>query len=106
LKTWDLSEEEGLVFHIKDLAGQAVYTPTNQFFLVHRAIYLLVWRVDKGKSSDTESWEKQIVDMVMTWSMMESVQLRVPGASLLLVVTHIDCVSQKELDRQINFVQE
>ena len=37
---------------------------------------------------------------------MESVQLRVPGASLLLVVTHIDCVSQKELDRQIKFVQE
>ena len=104
LKTWNLSKEEGLVFHIKDLAGQAVYSLTNQFFLVQRAIYLLVWRVDKGKSSDTESWEKQIADMVLTW--MESVQLRVPGASLLLVVTHIDCVSQKELDRQIKFVQE
>ncbi len=104
LKTWDLSEEEDLVFHIKDLAGQAVYSLTNQFFLVQRAIYLLVWRVDKGKSSETESWEKQIADMVLTW--MESVQLRVPGASLLLVVTHIDCVSQKELDRQIKFVQE
>jgi GTPase SAR1 family protein len=103
LKTW---KEEGLVFHIKDLAGQAVYTLTNQFFLVRRAIYLLVWRVDKGKSSshDTELWEKQVSDMVLTW--MESLQLRVPGASILLVVTHIDCVSQKELDRQIKFVKE
>jgi hypothetical protein len=42
--------------------------------------------------------------MVLTW--MESLQLRVPGASILLVVTHIDCVSQKELDRQIKFVKE
>jgi len=104
LKTWDLSEEEDLVFHIKDLAGQAVYSLTNQFFLVQRAIYLLVWRVDKGKSSDTESWEKKISDMVLTW--MESLQLRVPGASLLLVVTHIDLVSQEELERQIKFVQK
>jgi GTPase SAR1 family protein len=106
LKTWDLTKQEGLVFHIKDLAGQAVYTLTNQYFLVRRAIYLLVWRVDKGKSSshDTELWEKQISDMVLTW--MESLQLRVPGASILLVVTHIDCVPQEELDRQINFVQE
>jgi GTPase SAR1 family protein len=106
LTTWDLTKEEGLVFHIKDLAGQAVYTLTNQFFLVRRAIYLLVWRVDKGKSisSDTELWEEQISDMVLTW--MESLQLRVPGASILLVVTHIDCVSQKELNRQIEFVQE
>jgi GTPase SAR1 family protein len=106
LKTWDLTKEEGLIFHIKDLAGRAVYTLTNHFFLVRRAIYLLVWRVDKGKSSshDTELWEKQISDMVLTW--MESLQLRVPGASILLVVTHIDCVSQKELDRQTNFVKK
>jgi hypothetical protein len=103
LKTWKLSEED-LVFHIKDLAGQAVYSLTNQFFLVQRAIYLLVWRVDKGKSSDIESWEKKISDMVLTW--MESLQLRVPGASLLLVVTHIDLVSQEELKRQIEFVQK
>jgi GTPase SAR1 family protein len=110
LKTWDLTKEEGLKFHIKDLAGQAVYTLTNQYFLVRRAIYLLVWRVDvvdvvvEGKSSDTELWEKRVSDMVLTW--MESMQLRVPGASILLVVTHIDCVSQKELDRQIKFVQD
>ncbi len=103
LKTWKLSEED-LVFHIKDLAGQAVYSLTNQFFFVQRAIYLLVWRVDKGKSSDTESWEKKISDMVLTW--MESLQLRVPGASLLLVVTHIDLVSQEELKRRIEFVQK
>ncbi len=106
LKTWDLTKEEGLIFHIKDLAGQAVYSLTNQYFLVRRAIYLLVWRVDivdKGKS-DAELWEKQISHMVLTW--LESLQLRVPGASILLVVTHIDCASKKELDRQIKFVKE
>ena len=32
------------LFHIYDLAGQAVYSKTHQFFLVRRAVYVFVWR--------------------------------------------------------------
>ena len=46
LTEWDLTKEaSGLIFNIEDLAGQAVYGLTNQFFLVPRAIFVLVWRV-------------------------------------------------------------
>ena len=42
--------------------------------------------------------------MVSIW--LDSIQLRVPGASIIIVATHIDCATtQSELDRQCQFVQ-
>lgn len=92
--------KSGLSFRIKDLAGQAVYHLTNQFFLVKRAIYVLVWRAVKGLRGPGD----EIDQMVTSW--MDAIQMRVPGARIMMVVTHIDCVTEVELERQIRHVKK
>jgi len=106
LKRWDLAAEaEGLVFQIKDLAGQAVYAMTNQFFLVRRAIFVFVWRVlrpaDVAASAD--EFEREVTAMVLTW--LDAVHFRVPGAQVVLVATHIDCAAPAEVDEQCRLVK-
>ena len=56
------AEAEGLVFQIKDLAGQAVYAMTNQFFLVRRAIFVFVWRVLRPAdvAASTDEFEREV----------------------------------------------
>jgi GTPase SAR1 family protein len=100
LDTWKPDEKSELYFNIKDLAGQSVYSLSNQFFLVKRAIYVLVWRVERGGT------EKSTKNMVLTW--INTLQLRIPGAIVLLVATHIDCVlpNVKELDKQKHWVKD
>jgi hypothetical protein len=118
----DLSEEgDGLVFRTKDLAGQSVYALSNQFFLVARAIYVLVWRIVAGgrrgegheghsgevggerDSADGESARELVKEMVSTW--LDNLQVRVPGASVLVVVTHVDVATAEEIDEQCRVVQ-
>ena len=101
---WDLgAEANGLVFNIKDLAGQAVYSLSNQFFLVPRAIFALVWRVLPTMSADQESFELEVADMISTW--LDAIQLRVPGATVVIVATHIDCAAPSQVDLQCKWVQ-
>ena len=42
----------------------------------------------------------------MVLNCMDSLQLRVPGANVLLVVTHIDCVPWPEVERQVQWVHK
>ena len=85
-----------LVFDIYDLAGQAVYSKTHQLFLLRRAVYLFVWR-----AGDSELQSLQ--QMILYW--LNSLQNRVPGSYILLVVTHIDQVSGTRLESQCADVQ-
>ncbi len=90
----------GLRFRVLDLAGQAVYEQTHQFYLLQRAVYLQVWRafpLDDDRRA-------VLTDRVCHW--MRSLQLRVPGACVMLVVTHIDAVDAAALDALCCTVRE
>jgi tetratricopeptide (TPR) repeat protein len=87
-------------FQVFDLAGQAVYETTHQVFLQQRAVYLLVWRafpVADGR-------RRVLLDRVRHW--MDSLQMRIPGARMMLVVTHIDTVDEAMLKNLCSLVQD
>jgi hypothetical protein len=92
--------EGTLAFRVLDLAGQAVYEMTHQFFLLQRAVYLLVWRAFP-LAHDRRG---VLTDRVRHW--MQSLQLRVPGACVILAVTHIDSVDAAALDALCGVVRE
>jgi len=101
LDEWNLVKEaSGLTFRIKDLAGQPVYGFTNQFFLVLRAIFVLVWRVLPNMATEQATFEKDISDMVSTW--MDSIHLRMPDSTVIVVATHIDCATKDVVDLSVN----
>ena len=82
LSEWDLSgEADGLGFSVKDLAGQDAAGVWNQLFLVKRAIYVLVWRVLPRAASQEAL--RELSEMVSDW--LDTLQLRVPGARVILV---------------------
>jgi GTPase SAR1 family protein len=87
-------------FVILDLAGQAIYAKTNQLLLQSRAIYLLVWRPAENLQQDHRAFESKVDD----W--LELLQHRMPGAYILLVVTHIDTCPVHELDTLCKLVQD
>ena len=88
-----------LHFQVFDLAGQAVYETTHQFFLQQRAVYLLVWRAFPV----AHDRHHVIVERVQHW--MDALQVRVPGARMMLVVTHIDTISEETLDTLCHLVK-
>ena len=106
LSRWDLGsspEVSGLKFNIRDLAGEVVYKLSHQYFLVKKAIFVLVWRVIPKISCELDTFEEEVSDMVTDW--IDSVQLRVPGARILVVATHIDCAHESEVERQCKYVK-
>ncbi len=68
--------------------------PTLDFEQVRRAVYALVWRARDSSTGAASTAMKPLRKMVMHW--MDSLQLRVPGATFVLVVTHVDCVASVE----------
>jgi GTPase SAR1 family protein/tetratricopeptide (TPR) repeat protein len=103
LESWQVQPTNGgppMHFRVCDLAGQAVYEATHQFFLQQRAVYILVWRavplIDCRRNI--------LFDRVRHW--MDSLQIRVPGARLLLVVTHIDKVDAAMLNTLCSGVKD
>mmetsp|Transcript_36787 Transcript_36787/g.97646 ORF Transcript_36787/g.97646 Transcript_36787/m.97646 type:complete len:2566 (+) Transcript_36787:73-7770(+) len=89
-----------ILFRVMDLAGQAVYENINQFFLYRRAIFLLVWRA----YSVQDDHLGQLTERIRHW--LEVLQMRLPDARVILVVTHVDSVSSGVLDSQCDEVQE
>ena len=70
-----------------DFAGQQEYYITHHIFLTERALYMLAF--DLSKYNDA-TYSRQIE----FW--MNSIQDRVPGAKVLFVGTHADCLTAGE----------
>ena len=107
-------DPDGLTCHFLDLAGQAVYGSSNQFFLVPRALYVMAWRVlEPAKTADNKAKAQELEAMIVNW--LDSLQVRVPGCSVVMVATHIDAAAQNgemtktswaEVELQCTFVQK
>jgi GTPase SAR1 family protein len=91
------------LFHIYDLAGQAVYSKTHQIFLFRRAVYIFVWRAlapwrrDPSRSGEDD---QAIFQSISYW--LHALQNRMPGSFFMMVVTHIDEVESSILLDQCN----
>lgn len=68
-----LADHDGLTFDVMDYGGQPIYAKTNQYFVVRRALYLLVWNVTKGSLEELQ---------MMISAGLRAAQARAPGASL------------------------
>jgi GTPase SAR1 family protein len=81
---------ETMTFMLWDFAGQEVYYTTHQFFLSHRAVYIIVWNVRLGtRHSGLDYW-------------LASIKTFAPDAPILVVGTRIDEVPMPELpEREI-----
>jgi GTPase SAR1 family protein len=111
-------EPDGLKCNFLDLAGQAVYSSSNQFFLVPRALYLVAWRVLEPSKHDNMAKMQELEKMIVNW--LDSLQVRVPGCSIVMVATHIDAAAPSsdgnmskaskaewaEIDLQCTYVQK
>ncbi len=103
LEGTEVASLSGLLFRVKDFGGLTVYELTNKMFMVQRAIYVLVWRVQKGHAATADARDSQNEQMVGEW--MEKLSSRVPGASVVLVATHVDCCSADEVQRQVKHIK-
>ncbi|PAA48002.1 hypothetical protein BOX15_Mlig030627g5 [Macrostomum lignano] len=82
---WTIDIGDGsqpLNFSTWDFAGQKVYYNTHQFFLTHRAVYLLLYTVRTG-------YEHAGLDF---W--LSSISSHAPNAPILVVGTHSDQVEK------------
>ena len=68
---------------------------------MRRAIYVLVWRVVKRLGA---KGREKISDMIATW--MDFLGMRVPGAHIVLVVTHVDTLLHSEVHEQVNWAAQ
>ena len=80
-----------VIYNILDLAGQAVYAKTHRPLLQRRALYFLVWRASDSLLQDTSVMSRKID----VW--LDSLQYQIPGAFVMLIVTHIDECSPETL---------
>lgn len=58
------------------------YYATHQYFLSKRSLYLVVWRIDEGKSGLIE---------VLQW--LGNIQARAPNSPVIIVGTHHDNIT-------------
>lgn len=94
-----------LKFLMFDMAGQAVYAVTHQYFLAERAVYMLVWRArELTQGEGVEKSLEGVRAMIDKW--IDMLHNKVPGVPVLLVATHIDCVSPQQLDEQVLWVRQ
>ena len=82
---------DDMTFTFFDLAGQSVYLHTHHLFLLRRALYLIVWRPPQDSAQDMDS----VIENIKLW--LECLQTKVPGAFVMLIVTHIDLVDPDTL---------
>eukprot|EP00117_Sycon_ciliatum_P037701 scpid3967/ scgid3954/ Leucine-rich repeat serine/threonine-protein kinase 1; Leucine-rich repeats, ras-like domain, kinase protein 1; PARK8-related kinase len=69
-------------FSTWDFAGQREYYATHQCFLTSRSIFLAVWKITSGPAGllALDDW-------------LRNIQARVPGATVVIVGTHLDKVN-------------
>ena len=95
---WHTKDDQGndLIFKIKDVGGQHVYMKLHELFVITRAVYCFLWRAD----CEVE----QAISSIPHW--LNLLQSRVPGVSVVPIVTHIDCVSPADLESKKLLVQK
>uniref|UniRef100_A0A7S4JL51 Roc domain-containing protein n=1 Tax=Guillardia theta TaxID=55529 RepID=A0A7S4JL51_GUITH len=83
LHEWEPKDADGLTFDVMDFGGQQIYAKTNQYFIVRRALYLLVWSVrakrDKESNEDGGEGMEELKKMIPTW--LRATQARVPDST-------------------------
>ncbi|KNC51476.1 leucine-rich-repeat protein [Thecamonas trahens ATCC 50062] len=79
-------ETDSIRFSVWDFAGQSVYYNTHQFFLSHRAIYVLVWNIRLGaEHGGLDFW-------------LNSIRSHHPEAPVVIVGTHADQVPVSNIE--------
>lgn len=84
-----------VVFRTWDFGGQKEYYATHQYFLSKRSLYLVVWRIDDGKSGLIE---------VLQW--LGNIQARAPNSPVLIVGTHHDNIGEKISEKEVATLQQ
>eukprot|EP01102_Stenamoeba_stenopodia_P014052 TRINITY_DN4636_c0_g2_i1.p1 TRINITY_DN4636_c0_g2~~TRINITY_DN4636_c0_g2_i1.p1 ORF type:complete len:1322 (+),score=264.84 TRINITY_DN4636_c0_g2_i1:1203-5168(+) len=88
-KTPLLKPDEKIEFSMCDFAGQEVYHYTHQFFLTHRAIYLIVFNIAESVEwKKVDDWLEERAK-IEHWLHTVKSKLSQP-APVLLVGTHVD----------------
>jgi len=93
---------EDMKFEIFDLGGHPTLCRLNQLLFAKRAVYLLAWRARRLGVSGNIGFAHQN-DTVL--DCLDDLRHLVPGAAVILVVTHIDCVTDRELEEQCMSLQ-
>lgn len=94
-----LPAREGLRFDVFDLGGHVVSRRFHQHLMISRAVYLLVWRARALDSSEDPASILAETEATVC-SYLDDLRFVAPGATVMLVVSHVDCVSSDELSRQ------
>ena len=101
------SPDSELSFQILDIPGVYVYNTTHMLFLMRRAVYIFAWCIrDTEELGELPEWEQlELERMVHSW--IDSLHHRVPGASLVIVATHLDlAASLEDVDTQCEIVRQ
>ncbi|XP_059175790.1 leucine-rich repeat serine/threonine-protein kinase 1-like isoform X2 [Physella acuta] len=77
-----------VVFRTWDFGGQREYYATHQYFLSPRSLYLVVWSIIEGERG---------VENLLQW--LVNIQARAPGASVIIVGTHLDILRDRSTRR-------
>jgi len=88
---------DGITLHVWDCGGQKVYYNTHHFFFTSTAIYLVV--VDLS-SKDVEN----TINQLHFW--IRSIQSYAPSASISVVATHTDLMSDAEVEGRVKAIRE
>lgn len=99
---WSLHSNYAIDYTVYDMAGQSIYKDTHTYFVGRRAIYLFVWRL--VPSADVIDIYARLKAMVESW--IDTLQFRIPGASVMSIATHADCVTSEEAQSQTRQVLE
>ncbi|CAN0200264.1 unnamed protein product, partial [Scytosiphon promiscuus] len=79
---------KGTTVEFYDCAGQVDYYGMHQTFLTRRALYLLVWDVQKCCGKGGEALDEVVREDIMRWLFV--LHLRAPGCSVILVANKCD----------------
>lgn len=84
-----------VMFRYWDFGGQKEYYATHQYFLSKRSLYLVVWRIDEGKSGLIE---------VLQW--LGNIQARAPNSPVIIVGTHHDNIGVNITETEATSLQQ
>lgn len=94
--------EELLSFQIVDLGEMSPMV--QHLFMVRRAVYVYVWKIQECVDGILPEWEVSRLEAKLCgW--LDSLQHRVPGASILFVGTHVDEAHEEDKDWQCALIQ-